>query len=88
VFCVELAHHKSFSLSKAMNAVALSISVKHVSDDAFEQLAYYCVSMLASFLQLFPSAKNLKSLKNSVISDIHYGYIRETLAHVQDERDS
>jgi ubiquitin C-terminal hydrolase len=57
-------------------------SVDRVSDNVEEQKAYYCASMLGSFLQLHPSKENLQCLKKSVCSDIYYGYIRETLAHV------
>jgi ubiquitin C-terminal hydrolase len=56
--------------------------VHRVSENFDEQNAYCCVSMLASFLQLQPSKENLQCLTRSVCSDIHYGYIHETLAHL------
>jgi ubiquitin C-terminal hydrolase len=53
-----------------------------VSNNASEQNAYYCLSILASVLELSPSRENLQRLKQSVCSDIYYGYIRETLGHL------
>lgn len=53
-----------------------------ITGDKDEQKANACVSMLASFFQLQVSAENLQGLKNSVCSDIYYGYIRETLAYL------
>ena len=47
-----------------------------------DQNAYECVSMLASFFQLHISEENMQCLKKSVCSDIYYGYICETLAHL------
>jgi hypothetical protein len=54
-----------------------------VSDSAYEQNAYDCLSMLASVLELSPSEENLHHLNQSVCSDIYYGYIRETLGHLE-----
>jgi hypothetical protein len=53
-----------------------------ISDENDEQKAYACVSMLASFFQLQVCTENLQCLKKSVCSDIYYGYIHETLAHL------
>jgi hypothetical protein len=73
---------KIFSFMKSTNQAALKVSVQNVSNDSDEQRSYYCVSMLASFFQMSVSASQLQSLKMSVCSDIFYGYIRETLAHL------
>ena len=58
-----------------------------VSDNAFEQKAYDCLTILASglelSLELSPSKENLHHLNQSVRSDIFYGYIRETLGHLE-----
>jgi hypothetical protein len=54
-----------------------------VSDSAYEQNAYDCLSILASVLELSPSEENLHHLNQSVRSDIYYGYIRETLGHLE-----
>ena len=67
-----------FSCMKGPKEVNLLID--KVSDNADEQNAYYCLSMLALVLELPPSKENLQCLKQSVCSDIYYGYIRETLA--------
>lgn len=53
-----------------------------VSNNTDEEDAFLCLSMVASFFRMSPSEDHLQSLKKSVCSDIHYGYIRETLAHL------
>ena len=50
------------------------MSVKTVSTDTDEQDAFFCLSMVACFLRMNPSADNLQSLKKSVCSDIYFGY--------------
>ena len=72
----------SFSYLKSSKAVVSHSSVDAVSTNTDEQYAFFCLSMVAIFLRMNPSADNLQSLKRSVCSDIYYGYIRETLAHL------
>ena len=71
-----------FSYLKSQRAPALHSSVEKQSTDSDEQDAFFCLSMVACFLRMKPSAVNLQSLKKSVCSDIYFGYIRETLAHL------
>jgi hypothetical protein len=75
----------SFNFVKSGSAAALKQTVRRVSQDCIEQSAFYCASMLASLFQMHPSAQQLQSLKKSINSDVYYGYIRETLAHLRDE---
>jgi hypothetical protein len=72
----------SFSYLKSHRAAPLCSSVQKLSTNTDEQDAFFCLSMVACFLRMKPSADNLQSLKKSVCSDIYYGYIRETLAHL------
>jgi hypothetical protein len=72
----------SFSYMKSSKSTVLHSSVKQTSTNTDEQDAFFCLSMLAIFLRMSPFASHLQSLKKSVCSDIHYGYIRETLAHL------
>ncbi len=76
---------QKYSLSKNLQSAALICTVETVSRVSDEQLAYFCVCMLASFFKMRPSAANLHCLKKSICSDIYYGYIRETLAHLKEE---
>jgi hypothetical protein len=71
-----------FSFIKCRKAVLLHSSVPLQSTNTDEQDAFFCLSMVACFLRMNPSAHNLQSLKKSVCSDIYYGYIRQTLAHL------
>jgi len=67
---------------KSQKSTTLKSSVKIASTNTDEQEAFFCLSMVALFFRKSPSEDHLQSLKKSVCSDIHYGYIRETLAHL------
>jgi hypothetical protein len=57
--------------------------VDRVSSDDDEQRAFFCASALADcFLMIIPPERNYKLLVKAVLSDIFYGYIHETLAHL------
>jgi hypothetical protein len=71
-----------FSYLKFEKAATIINTVQKRSTDTDEQNAFCCLSMVACFLRMKPSADNLQSLKKSVCSDIYFGYIRETLAHL------
>jgi hypothetical protein len=82
------------NLTKGKNLFSIEKSEKiahvlrcEVSDNAYEQNAYDCLSILASVLELSlelsPSKENLHHLNQSVCSDIYYGYIRETLGYFE-----
>jgi hypothetical protein len=77
-----LKERGSFSYLKSQKGSTLQTSVEKQSTDTDEQDAFFCLSMVACFLRRNPSADNLQSLKKSVCSDIYFGYIRETLAHL------
>jgi hypothetical protein len=77
-----LKERGSFSYLKSQKGSTLQTSVEKQSTDTDEQDAFFCLSMVACFLRMKPSADNLQSLKKSVCSDIYFGYIRETLAHL------
>ena len=72
----------SFSYIKMHKSASLYSSVKQLSTNTDEQDAFFCLSMVAIFFRMSPSEVHLQSLKKSVCSDIHFGYIRETLAHL------
>lgn len=70
----------SFSFGKVANQAVLKNSVQHVSENVDDQAAFFCLKMLSVFLQIpLLSACDFQRLKQSVCSDIYFGYIRETL---------
>jgi hypothetical protein len=73
---------ETLSYIKSQKSTTLKSSVKIASTNTDEQDAFFCLSMVALFFRKSPSEDHLQSLKQSVCSDIHYGYIRETLAHL------
>jgi hypothetical protein len=76
------SNRDSFGYLKGDKHAVLSCPVRRVSNDTDEQDAFFCLSIVAFFLHMSPSEDNLQSLKKSVCSDVYYGYIRETLAHL------